>query len=134
MNVLRSTTKYIYVLSADSANRPCPERSRTLELAIPFKTGDTVMTDSTALPADIAQLSFEVALKQLEDLVRTLEQGRIGLDDAIGAYERGALLKRHCAEKLREAEARIERISLDGAAPDGLPEEAVGADAGDGGA
>ena len=66
------------------------------------------------LPADIAKLSFEDALLELEKLVKQLEDGKAKLDDAIGAYERGALLKRHCETKLREAQAKIERIAIDG--------------------
>jgi exodeoxyribonuclease VII small subunit len=64
------------------------------------------------LPPDIAKLSFEDAMTELEKLVRQLEDGRAKLDDAIGAYERGALLKRHCEAKLREAQARIEKIAV----------------------
>jgi exodeoxyribonuclease VII small subunit len=71
-----------------------------------------------ALPADIAALSFEDALKELETIVRQLEEGRGKLDDAIGSYVRGAALRRHCEAKLAEAKARIETISLDA---DGLP-------------
>jgi len=67
----------------------------------------------TPLPPDIAKLSFEEALLELENLVKQLEDGKAKLDDAIGAYERGALLKRHCETKLREAQAKIEQISLD---------------------
>ena len=63
------------------------------------------------LPPDIAALSFEAAMGELEKLVRQLEDGQAKLEDAIGAYERGALLKRHCADKLREAEMRIEKIT-----------------------
>jgi len=44
--------------------------------------------------------------------VKQLENGKAKLDDAIGAYERGALLKRHCESKLREAQAKIEQISV----------------------
>ena len=62
-------------------------------------------------PSDIAALSFEDALKQLEDIVKELESGQSKLDDAIGAYERGSLLKAHCEAKLREAQARVEKIS-----------------------
>lgn len=51
-------------------------------------------------------------MAELEKLVRQLEDGRAKLDDAIGAYERGALLKRHCESKLREAQARIEKITV----------------------
>ncbi len=70
--------------------------------------------NSNALPPDIAALSFEEAMAELEKLVRRLEDGSAKLDDAIGAYERGALLKLHCEAKLREAEARIQKITLDG--------------------
>ncbi len=66
---------------------------------------------SSPLPSDIAKLSFEDALAELEKLVKQLEDGKAKLDDAIGAYERGALLKRHCEAKLREAQARIEQIA-----------------------
>jgi len=61
---------------------------------------------------EIAALSFEDALKQLEDIVRKLETGNAKLDESIAAYERGALLKRHCEKKLREAQARVEKIVI----------------------
>ena len=51
-------------------------------------------------------------MAELEKLVRQLEEGKAKLDDAIGAYERGALLKRHCETKLREAQMKIERIAI----------------------
>jgi exodeoxyribonuclease VII small subunit len=71
------------------------------------------------IPADIAKLSFEDALAQLEEIVRNLEGGDSALDDAIAAYERGAALKQHCESKLRQAQARVEKISL---GADGTPE------------
>jgi exodeoxyribonuclease VII small subunit len=64
------------------------------------------------LPPDIAKLSFEEALSELEKLVRQLEDGKAKLDEAIAAYERGALLKRHCESKLREAQQKIEQIAV----------------------
>ena len=70
------------------------------------------MTEQQPLPDDIKAMSFEAALAELETLVRGLEQGRIGLDDSIAAYERGTVLKRHCAEKLKAAELRVEQLSL----------------------
>ena len=73
------------------------------------------MTEPT-LPADIAQMSFEDALAELEGIVRRLEGGQVRLDDAIQSYERGAQLKRHCEQKLSEAQQRIDRIVV---APDG---------------
>ena len=65
-----------------------------------------------ASPSEIAALSFEDALNELEQIVRRLETGNAKLDEAIGAYERGALLKRHCEAKLREAQSRVEKIVI----------------------
>lgn len=65
-----------------------------------------------APPPEIAALSFEDALNELEQIVRRLETGSAKLDEAIGAYERGALLKRHCEAKLREAQSRVEKIVI----------------------
>ena len=67
------------------------------------------MADPSA-PPEIVALSFEDALNELEQIVRRLETGNAKLDEAITAYERGALLKRHCETKLREAQSRVERI------------------------
>jgi exodeoxyribonuclease VII small subunit len=61
-------------------------------------------------------LSFEAALKELEAIVTSLERGQVTLDQAIESYERGVALKRQCEAKLREAQERVERISL---SPDG---------------
>ena len=66
----------------------------------------------TAKQLDIAALSFEEALAELEQIVRGLEAGKVKLDEAVGAYERGAALKRHCEAKLAEAKAKVERIVL----------------------
>lgn len=77
------------------------------------------MGDAESLP-DIGSLSFETALSELEEIVRKLEQGKSSLEDAIGAYERGAALKRHCELKLNEAKARVDKISLGPAGVEGL--------------
>ncbi|MCW9034403.1 MAG: exodeoxyribonuclease VII small subunit [Rhodospirillales bacterium] len=61
---------------------------------------------------DIAAMSFEEALAELETIVRQLENGQGKLDDSIQAYERGAELKKHCETKLKEAKAKVEKISL----------------------
>jgi exodeoxyribonuclease VII small subunit len=68
------------------------------------------------LPADIAAMSFEDALAELEGIVRRLEGGQVKLDDAIQSYERGAQLKQHCERKLNEAQQRVDRIVI---GPDG---------------
>ncbi len=59
-------------------------------------------------------MSFEEAMGELDRIVRQIEEGRGELDQAITAYERGVALKRHCEGKLREAEARIEKITMNG--------------------
>ena len=69
------------------------------------------MSDAT-LPADIAAMSFEDALAELEGIVRRLENGQVKLDDAIQSYERGAQLKQHCEKKLNEAQQRVDRIVI----------------------
>lgn len=75
------------------------------------------MTESTG-NGDVAKLSFEEALAELRKIVEELEQGEGKLEQSIEAYQRGALLKKHCEAKLREAQERIQKISLD---PDGKP-------------
>lgn len=64
------------------------------------------------IPADIKKLAFEDALAELEEIVRELESGTGGLDDSIEAYSRGVFLKRHCESRLKDAQAKIEKIVL----------------------
>lgn len=66
---------------------------------------------SENLPADIAALSFEEALSALENIVQKLESGQISLDESIDKYTRGNLLRVHCQQKLKDASARIEKIT-----------------------
>ena len=68
--------------------------------------------------SDIAQLPFEKALDELEQIVRRLERGEVPLEESIQIYERGEALKRHCESLLKRAEARIEKITL---SPSGQP-------------
>jgi exodeoxyribonuclease VII small subunit len=58
----------------------------------------------------VEELSFEVALKELEGIVGRLEQGQVDLEDSIALYERGQALKAHCEAKLKAAEGRLEKI------------------------
>jgi len=60
--------------------------------------------------SDVAQMSFEDALAELERIVKGLEGGQQKLEDAIAAYERGAALRAHCEAKLAEADARVQAI------------------------
>ena len=66
----------------------------------------------SAMPAEIAAMSFEQALGELQALVKQLEKGESRLDDAIAFYERGAMLKQHCEAKLREAQMKVDKIVL----------------------
>ncbi len=63
---------------------------------------------------DIGSLSFEEALKALEDIVRRLESGEAPLDESIDLYARGDALRAHCQKRLDAAQARIEAIVSDG--------------------
>ncbi len=75
-------------------------------------TEEDATAAAQAAEDEIARLTFEKALAELEEIVRRLEQGEAGLDESIALYERGAALKRHCEAKLRDAELRIERIEI----------------------
>jgi len=74
----------------------------------------------TATPADLAGISFEDALRELETIVASLERGDVSLDDAISAFERGTALKAHCQARLEEARMKVEqiRVPAEGGAPD----------------
>ena len=65
------------------------------------------MADETP---DISAMSFEDALRALEDVVRKLESGEVPLDDSISLYERGEDLRKRCQAQLDAAQARIEKI------------------------
>ena len=62
---------------------------------------------------DIAALSFEDALKELEVVVRRLESGEAPLDESIDLYARGEALRTHCQARLDAAQARIEAVVAD---------------------
>ncbi len=70
-------------------------------------------------PANLAEISFEDALRELEGIVTSLERGDVSLDDAITAFERGTALKAHCQARLEEARMKVEQIRLptDGSPP-----------------
>ncbi len=65
-----------------------------------------------AAAADVATLSFEQALAELETIVAELESGSAELERSIQVYERGAVLKAHCEAKLKEAQLRVEKIII----------------------
>ncbi|WP_377509756.1 exodeoxyribonuclease VII small subunit [Octadecabacter sp. R77987] len=71
------------------------------------------MTDQ---PVD--KMSFEDAMRELEGVVGQLERGDVPLEESITLYERGAALKKRCEAKLKEAEEKVAKLTLDG---DGNP-------------
>ena len=81
------------------------------------------MTDET----DLAALSFEQALKRLEDIVARLESGEAALDESIRLYTQGEALRAQCEARLKDAQARIEKITL---GADGQPAGTTAFDAG----
>ena len=65
--------------------------------------------------SDIGQMAFERAIEELESIVKRLEEGKVPLEESVAIYERGEVLKRRCEDLLRQAEARVEKITLDAA-------------------
>jgi exodeoxyribonuclease VII small subunit len=63
--------------------------------------------------SDVKKLSFERAIEELETIVKRLEEGKVPLEESVTIYERGEALKRRCEELLRQAEARVEKITTD---------------------
>ena len=64
----------------------------------------------------VAEMSFEAALAELEQVVARLEGGQVALEESIALYARGAELRAHCEERLKAAEARVAEIAQ---GPDG---------------
>ena len=62
----------------------------------------------------VAEMSFEDAMRELESLVGQLESGNVPLEESIALYERGAALKARCETKLKEAEEKVAKLTLDG--------------------
>ena len=69
------------------------------------------MTESNY--SDIVRLPFERAIEELEPIVKRLEEGKVPLEESVAIYERGEALKRRCEDLLRQAEARVQKITLD---------------------
>jgi len=65
--------------------------------------------------ADPKKMTFEAAIEELETIVKRLEEGKVPLEESVAIYERGESLKKRCEELLRQAEARVEKITLDSA-------------------
>jgi len=75
----------------------------------------------------VEELSFEDALRELEEVVGRLERGEVPLDESIALYERGARLRARCEAKLKEAEEKVAKLTL---SSDGTPTGTTPLDAG----
>jgi exodeoxyribonuclease VII small subunit len=67
---------------------------------------------------DVKKMPFERAIEELESIVKRLEEGKVPLEESVAIYERGEVLKARCEDLLRQAEARVEKITLNA---DGKP-------------
>ena len=74
----------------------------------------------------VEELSFEEAMRELEATVGKLETGEASLEESIALYERGASLRAHCEKRLREAEERVEKITLSASGQPGGTEPVEG--------
>ena len=63
---------------------------------------------------EIATLTYEQALKELEGIVEQLEAEVGNLDQALQLFERGQLLAKHCSELLEKAELKVQELTEDG--------------------
>lgn len=74
------------------------------------------MAQDTSSPSSAASApdapSFEEALRELESIVQKLERGDVALDESIALYARGEALRAQCQQRLADAEARIEKLTL----------------------
>lgn len=68
---------------------------------------------TTEVPDDILAMSFEDALAELDRVVGSLESGQAPLEESIALYTRGTQLRAHCSAKLKSAQSRIEKLTLD---------------------
>ncbi|PCI34484.1 MAG: exodeoxyribonuclease VII small subunit [Alphaproteobacteria bacterium] len=67
--------------------------------------------EANTIPDNIAGMNFEDALSALEEIVKNLESGQVSLEQSIDIYTRGTQLRQHCDNKLKDATARIEKIT-----------------------
>lgn len=79
------------------------------------------METNTIESEGVAALSFEDALRELEGIVRKLESGDAPLEESITLYTRGEALRAQCTRRLADAEAKIQKLTLN---PEG---DAIGA-------
>jgi exodeoxyribonuclease VII small subunit len=85
----------------------------SLRLARRIRESDMAENNQENARVDVRKLSFERAIEELESIVKRLEDGKVPLEESVAIYERGEALKRRCEELLRQAEARVDKITTD---------------------
>jgi exodeoxyribonuclease VII small subunit len=85
----------------------------SLRLARRIRESDMAENTQESTRVDVKKLSFERAIEELESIVKRLEDGKVPLEESVAIYERGEALKRRCEELLRQAEARVDKITTD---------------------
>jgi exodeoxyribonuclease VII small subunit len=95
-----------------ATKRPHPSTKSRLDEG---RIRESIMVENTQgnIQLDVKKLSFERAIEELETIVKRLEDGKVPLEESVAIYERGEALKRRCEELLRQAEARVDKITTD---------------------
>lgn len=83
------------------------------------------MRDMEQYRAEVAEMTFERSMEELEKLVDELEQGGVDLDRSLEIYERAVVLRDHCRAILDDGQRRIQKImeTADGVRTEDLPVE-----------
>ena len=89
-----------------------PGSRRSDPPALTPETASAKAAPMSEQPKAISELSFEAALKRLEEIVRKRESGEASLDESIRLYGEGDRLKQQCEARLQSAQARIEKIQF----------------------
>lgn len=79
---------------------------------------DGTASNGVEIPADVAELTYEQAIEQLEAIIDRIESGEVGLEQSVAEYERGMALRRHCHAILSRAEQRITELTPEDDAAD----------------
>ena len=60
---------------------------------------------------NVKTMSFEEAMDALKSILEKMETAQLPLGEAVSAYEYSVLLKKHCEEKLKQAQLRVEKVT-----------------------
>ena len=72
---------------------------------------------------EAAGFNFENSLEQLEELVSSMEEGELSLEESLQAFEKGIKLTRECQTALKKAEQKIQVLISENGDTEGFPAE-----------